>query len=659
MSNENRSGGEFLDQTFNDLRNSPEVTSAARHNEADPDERVSHRPVDKIANYLARLERLALDPESEQRTRSLGDHEATARPRALSLLREMVMNQYVRPHAATLAQGAARVEERAARELGIAAHYGEEQLEQRGEIAVQDLEGSLDQWLTYLSDPNESYPTWFRYYVFRNVLNLGEYDKDRGEFPKRSEGTVRLFPDIDRGSLAYVQQLIEASQDQSALERLRQAQLTTETPADQLITPAKATVFARLSFAKQYAEGIRQSGEITPEMRAETRGEWVTYEQGSDPTKLWASLQNKGTAWCTKGFSTAGTQLAQGDFHVYYTLDQLGNPTIPRIAIRMQEGKVFEVRGVADTAQNLEGNMIEESQKKVSPLPGAEAHAKKSADMRQLTNIEKKTKQNQTLTPSELKFLYELDTKIEGFGYQRDPRITELRERRDPLADAAIIFECTPEQIAHGAGEITTDTKAYIGRLEPGIFDLIQQNSIDHVFTTFPEGKISRVEVRIGGKTAQELQTDLNEVCRRANGEVNISPYAQDILNKIYQMPEFTKLVQNPEQIQTVRLKVSDLGFESAATTDQIYARAAEMGLELCQPEVGPYMRLKDTDQPLGEWYRIAMKQISARNGNPYVFNLERNDVGLWLYDDWAQPTSLWKPDNQFLFRLRQQSLET
>jgi len=53
------------------------------------------------------------------------------RPRALMLLREMIMNKYVRSNKEKMAQGAATVEERAARELGVEAHYGQEELEQR------------------------------------------------------------------------------------------------------------------------------------------------------------------------------------------------------------------------------------------------------------------------------------------------------------------------------------------------------------------------------------------------------------------------------------------------------------------------------------------------------------------------------------------------
>src|SRR3990167_1883164 len=368
---------EFLKEKYG-LHKSSEVEKAAERTKQRTGEKVPQNPDARIQNYLDRMERLALDPEKKQERKMFGGE---PRPRALSLLREMVMNKYVRPHKEKMAEGAAMVEEHAAREMGIEARYGEQELEQRGEIAVEDLEKSLDQWISYLSDENEPYPTWFRYYAFRNILDLGDYDKDKGEFPKRSQGTARLFPDIDRGALAYIQDMIEAAKDPVALERIRRVQEATGTPKEQSITKEKAEKFAKLSFAKQYTEGIRQTGEITPQMREETKAKWVKYQKGTDPTALWASLQNKGTAWCTKGFATAETQLKGGDFYVYYTLDRQGKPTIPRIAIRMQGDGIGEVRGVEDNQQNLEGNMAIIAEEKMKKLPGAERYRKASADM--------------------------------------------------------------------------------------------------------------------------------------------------------------------------------------------------------------------------------------------------------------------------------------
>ncbi len=628
---------EFLKQKY-DLHNAEEVETAARRTEIKEGEKAPQDSTAKIQNYLDRLERLALDPDKEQPKKMFG---AESRPRALSLLREMVMNKYVRPNKAKMAEGAARVEERAAREMGVEAHYGPQELEARGEIAVADLEKSLDNWISYLSDANEPYPVWFRYYAFRSVLDLGDYDKDKGEFTRRSAGSTRLFPDIDRGALAYVEQMIEASKDSAMLERLRKAQEAMGTPTDQLITKEKSKEFSKLSFNRQYVEGIKQAGEITPEMRKETQGKWVRYEKGTDPTALWASLQNKGTAWCTKGFATAETQLQTGDFYVYYTLDRQGRPTIPRVAIRMQEDRIGEVRGVEDNQQNLEGNMVEIAEGKMSELPGAEPYRKKSSDMKQLTAIEKKSKNREELSKDDLIFIYELDSKIEGFGYQQiDPRIAELQATRNPEEDMPIVFECDTNQIARKASEINENTKAYVGKLEPGIFQKLPEN-LEHIYTSFPEKKIRCENVEIGGKTAEQLINELE------TARIDISNYAKSMLKSREFVPG-----KNPEEATLVLLTVADLGFNRTATTDQIYERARILGLELCPAEVGPHYRLKYKNQPVGEWFYVGMKQISDAGGGSDVFGLGRSGDGPWLRGvGFAEPADEWGLEVEFVFR--------
>lgn len=438
--------------------------------------------------------------------------------------------------------------------------------------------------------------------------------------------------------------MIEAAKDPGLLERLRRAEEAVGTPKEQLITKEKAAQFAKMQFAKQYAEGIKAAGEITPEMREETRGKWAKYGKGTDPTALWASLQNKGTAWCTKGFATAETQLKGGDFYVYYTLDRQGKPTIPRIAIRMQEENIGEVRGVADNNQNLEGNMAVIAEEKMKDLPGAERYRKASADMKALTSIEKKTARGEVLTKNELALLYELDAPIEGFGYQRDPRIAELRTQRNPEEDMPIVFECDKSQIAHNASDIKEGTKAYVGPLVPGIFDKIQEYGIEHVYTSFPEGKIRKEQIEIGGKDVKTLIKEMKEK------KINISDYAMDMLKS----KDFTVLKESESEI-LIRLKVGDLGFPKGKypTTDEIYKRIEELGLELCTPETGPQYRLQYQNQPMGEWFRIGMKQITDRGGSPDVFDLERGGDGLWLDDSWANPADGWNPGDEFVFRLR------
>lgn len=49
----------------------------------------------------------------------------------------------------------------------------------------------------------------------------------------------------------------------------------------------------------------------------------------------------------------------------------------------------------------------------------------------------------------------------------------------------------------------------------------------------------------------------------------------------------------------------------------------------------------------------MARHTITDSNGNPNVFNLERNEDGLWLNNNWANPDNRWNSENEFVFGLR------
>lgn len=51
------------------------------------------------------------------------------------------------------------------------------------------------------------------------------------------------------------------------------------------------------------------------------------------------------------------------------------------------------------------------------------------------------------------------------------------------------------------------------------------------------------------------------------------------------------------------------------------------------------------------------MSYITGRNGNPNVFNLKRNENGLWLNDNWANPDNKWNSENEVVFSLRKYCL--
>ncbi len=126
------------------------------------------------------------------------------------------------------------------------------------------------------------------------------------------------------------------------------------------------------------------------------------YDKGSDHMPLVKSLQGYNTEWCTAGESTAKSQLKNGDFYVYYTLDENDEYKVPRIAIRMKNNSIGEIRGVAKD-QNIEPNMEKVVKEKIKDFPDKEKYYKKEHDMEQLTKIYDKHKKQQELTKEELK----------------------------------------------------------------------------------------------------------------------------------------------------------------------------------------------------------------------------------------------------------------
>jgi hypothetical protein len=600
-----------------ELQTSPEVNRAVEREERKNDEKVPNDPAERIDAYMNRLENIFLNPDEKKRERNLNMFRDKIYD-ALIIKKENFPESYF------------ELQQRIARERGQAVEEIPENVrEQMMDVAIEDQKHSLDQWIDYLTSEDAVYPAWFKYYAWTQITKLSQFDKERGEFKKRTSTTVAPYPDIYREPLAQIADIyLKVKEDNK-----------------QLSEPEIKEAFSK-KFPTLYAELISKSLAASMEGREEIRGEWVKYEQGDSGAaeKLFESLEGKGTGWCTAGKSTAETQIESGDFYVYYTNDASGNPTQPRLAIRMDgDNRIGEVRRVLPH-QGVEPLMQEALDGKLSEFgTEADVYRKKSEDMHILTSLEKKKEREESFTKDDLVFLYEINSSIEGFGYQKDPRIAELRKDRNTEEDMLTIFECTKDQIAHVPSEINEDTKAYVGQLEPGIFQKLPE-TLEHVYTSFPEKKIRRESVEIGGKSKEQLISEME-----AQG-INISDDAKSMMDN----PDFITGT-NREEAKLVHLTVADLGFKTSATTDQFYERAQALGLELCSPDTGPNYRLKYKDQPLNEWVRIGMKQITDSDGcYPVVFNLGRRGDGLWLDFVWADPGYTWGPGNECAFRFPQ-----
>lgn len=332
------------------------------------------------------------------------------------------------------------------------------------EEVIDDQKKTLDKWIEYFlyDEESKSYEMWEKYWVFQGLQSLGKYDKETSKFSKRDKTTVYPFPSVEREYIFTTLKLMEDFlKGKKSEEDIKQALSTG-------------------NFKLLYEYVIKQSLFREEQQSNSTDGKWIKYEQGSDYNILRNSLQGYYTGWCTAaGENFAKDQLEDGDFYVYYTLDENGDAKVPRIAIRMDgKNKIGEIRGISGK-QNMEPEMMPILEEKLKELPDRDKYLKKEHDMKLLTLIDKKVNNNIELNLGELKFLYEIDDKISGFGFMEDPRIKEIKSKRNIKRDYSIIFNIKEEDVALSQEEwkkIPNKFKVLVGNL-----DLSHYNSLDNI----------------------------------------------------------------------------------------------------------------------------------------------------------------------------------
>lgn len=626
---------DFLKTKYN-LHASPEVEKAAKRTEKRTGEKVPQKPEAHIQNYLDRFQQI------------IGRENPNKREHGIGALKRLLHGKFViKPE--EIPESAFLLEQHIAREQG----YGDIEItdefkEQKTAQIINNQTKSLDKWINYLSSPDAQYPDWAKYWAFRSMLDMGKLQKkdDNGKesanFQKRDKDTVASFPLLNPRALALTIGVIRSRLEEKA--KPRKERKLVENKSLKLNDQEFQQLLSTENFSKIYAQFLIEMPEYSADGLQEIRGKWAKYQQGSNATELVKSLEGYPLEWCTADFDTAQTQLEGGDFYVYYSINEAGEAIIPRLAIRLEDEHVAEARGIAPD-QNLDPYIVPVLEEKLKDFGSeGEAYKKKSADMKLLTEIEKKTKANQPLNKVELIFLYEINSPIEGFGYEKDPRIEEIRQTRNPKEDAPIVFECRPEEIAWKAEDVDENTKAYVGPLFKGIF----QKNIENIYTSFPDGRIEQVKIEIGGMTVEELRRAIENKKDEHGINYKISSQAEIMMEDPNFIDSVNKRLKNSEIINLVRLQIKDIGQSLDSrnrTVDELYKlykRVEELGLELCPPETGHYLLLKYEEvfkrpMPLYEFQHIGMKQIAEHEEDPGMFCLHRDNSITELDGAWGE----------------------
>lgn len=401
--------------------------------------KIPNTPEARIAAYLQRLEAIFLN----QDTINEGDgNEMTKARRNLEILKPYIYKAF------TIARDAIpesywNLQRKVAKERGesFPEEISQTMQERAFENISRDQKHSLDYWMDYLTGPNAFYPTWFKFLTIKSILGLSEYDKVKREFPKRTKSTTGNFPDLNSealtDTLTFFENQLAGSETKNPIPEPDNIHAPNEKKA--VSDEEFQGILSTENFAKYYSFNIEHSVSYR-ELWPITEGEWVVYTKG-EADKLTEAIQGKGTGWCTAGISTSEEQLTQGDFHVYFSNNALGESTIPRLAIRMKDGQIAELRGV-DNNQNLDPYITPILEAKL-PEFGDEGgkYEKRVSDMKRLTLIDNHVKAGGILTGEDLKFLYQIEDKITSFRQGGpDPRIKEILEKRNWQEDMGIIY---------------------------------------------------------------------------------------------------------------------------------------------------------------------------------------------------------------------------
>jgi hypothetical protein len=291
-------------------------------------------------------------------------------------------------------------------------------------------------------------------------------------FQNRKENSIKDFPVLNPALIGEINDIVKFCKIQSVtdIETKIQEKYATESPefanflvnnikvnkgkeiipenANNQVHEQSSHTSISLNFAALYAFLQNQSQKEID--LTTTDGEWRKFPKGSDANELRDSIKAFNTGWCVQGLETAQGYLNQGDFHIYYSKDANGKATIPRLAIAMTNNDITEIRGIA-AKQNLDpyiANAINENGRTIlaeklyshddqgkAVFPNSKQWLRADQDMKDLTILHTKFKNNQEFTDKDLFFIYEIYGTIQNLGYEADPRISEILTSRDRIED--------------------------------------------------------------------------------------------------------------------------------------------------------------------------------------------------------------------------------
>jgi len=335
-------------------------------------------------------------------------------------------------------------------------------LESQRKVIIDQQKESLTLWFNYLTSPEaQNYPPEFRYWIFSEVLRLGVYNEKDKSFTKRTKSTIAPFAPLNSQALGIILDELLRKYENKPSEIL--PNLSEEERKDYQIRLQSENFGELYGWALAYVKNLKLPKERLPIIT----GEWQTFQNSEEAKKLVSQIRNFSTGWCIESESMARSYLRHSKILIYFSQDEAGRNTIPRltIVIHKKTGEITEIRGIAEN-QNLDTYITPILETKLKEIPNGESYLEKTKDMKRLTEIYFKHLNGKELDKDDLRFLYQINRKIKGFGYRDDPRIEEVVKNRDQKKDYALIFDCRENQIAFSTKELNDEAVVLLESFE-------------------------------------------------------------------------------------------------------------------------------------------------------------------------------------------------
>ena len=318
---------------------------------------------------------------------------------------------------------------------GLNIPFDEEARQRSYEKIKKDQEDSLADWINYLSDKENPFPTWFKVYAFDGLTKLGRYDNNAKKYTTRDKTTTDPYPDLEPAALANTLDTINGFFDKNDRNWFNE-----HVDDEVILSLVKTGNFNKL-YSSFYTKSIERIP--TPEKTEDIKGVWVEYRPGQEKE---IANSSRGTGWCIESSREASHYLKtneniqnnQAKFILFKLENKDASGGLSKTAcasIRLDvNGRVIEVSGIAKK-QSIEDSLVPivEQEAKKYPFDPDKNFESKFRDKKKLISLWQKMQANQVPTVDEINFLYEKNRKIESLDthHQVDPKIAPLREKFD------------------------------------------------------------------------------------------------------------------------------------------------------------------------------------------------------------------------------------